>query len=182
MLRKLCAFMVVAFAVSSLAYGQSGDKKFGYVGADACGMCHKTEKQGEQFKIWQGSKHAQAFKTLQTAEADKIAKEKGYTTPAAKTEACLKCHASGYNVDASLKAAKFKMEDGVQCETCHGPGSEYKAIKVMKDRELAVKNGLMVFNPIEEGCVKCHNSESPTFKGSNFEERWKQIKHNIPEK
>ena len=152
-----------------------------YVGVKTCGMCHKKESVGQQLKIWQESKHAQAYKTLQTEEADKIAKDKGFKTKAAETPECLKCHVSGYNVDPSLLGKKFKIEDGVQCETCHGPGSEYKSKKVMEDKKLAVEKGLMVFDNIETLCVKCHNEESPVFKGFNFEERWAKIKHNIPE-
>lgn len=159
---------------------QDEPKKHGYIGVDACTMCHKTEKQGKQLDIWKNSAHSKAYQTLLTAEADKIAKEKGFDTPAAKTEACLKCHASGYNVDASLLGKKFKIEDGVQCETCHGPGSDYKDMKVMKDRELAIKNGLVIYENYKELCVKCHNSESPTYKEINFEEAWEKIKHPVP--
>lgn len=151
-----------------------------YVGVKTCGMCHKKESVGKQLKIWEESKHAQAFQTLQTADADKIAKNKGFKTKAAETPECLKCHVSGYDVDSSLLGKKFKMEDGVQCETCHGPGSEYKSKKIMEDKKLAVANGLMVYDNIETLCVKCHNDESPVFKGFNFEERWAKIKHNIP--
>jgi len=143
-------------------------------------MCHKKESVGQQLKIWQESKHAQAYKTLQTEEADKIAKDKGFKTKAADTPECLKCHVSGYDVDASLLGKKFKIEDGVQCETCHGPGSEYKSKKVMKDKKLAIVNGLILYDNPEELCVKCHNEESPGFKGFNFEERWAKIKHSIP--
>jgi hypothetical protein len=152
-----------------------------YVGVKTCGMCHKKESVGQQLKIWQESKHAQAYKTLQTQEADKIAKDKGFKTKAAETPECLKCHVSGYDVDPSLLGKKFKKEDGVQCETCHGPGSKYKSKKVMEDKKLAVEKGLMVYDNIETLCVKCHNEESPVFKGFNFEERWAKIKHNIPE-
>src|SRR5690606_11965400 len=109
----------------------NGTSKF--IGAEACGTCHKTEKQGSQLSIWKESKHAKAFETLKTDKANQIAAELGHKTSAAETEACLACHASGYNVDAKFREAKFKIEDGVQCETCHGAGSEYKSLKVMKN-------------------------------------------------
>ena len=162
------------------ANGKSGDHK--YVGTKLCAMCHKSETAGKQFVIWEGSKHAQAFNTLTTADADKIAKEKGFTTKAAETEQCLKCHATGYNVDASLLTDKFNISDGVQCETCHGPGSEYKSKKIMEDKKLAVENGLKIYDNIEELCVKCHNEESPSFKGFNFKEMWAKIEHSVPKK
>ena len=152
-----------------------------YVGAETCGMCHKSEKAGQQLVIWQKSLHAQAYKTLQTEKADKIAKEKGFTTKAVETPECLKCHATGYNVDASLLGNKFKVEDGVQCETCHGPGSDYKSMKVMKNKEDAVKNGLKLYEKPEDLCVTCHNAESPTAVEFDFATMWAKIKHNKPQ-
>jgi excinuclease UvrABC ATPase subunit len=75
---------------------------------------------------------------------------------------------------------KFKIEDGVQCETCHGPGSDYKSKKVMKDRKLSIEKGLLAYDNPEELCVKCHNEESPAFTGFNFDEMWPKIKHSKP--
>jgi len=158
----------------------SAQTEHGYVGTSSCGMCHKTEKQGSQLSIWQGSKHAQAYVALQTEKADQVAKEKGFSTKAVETPECLKCHASGYNVDAKLIGEKFKVEEGVQCETCHGPGADYKSKKVMENREEAVKNGLIVYEKIEEFCIGCHNAESPTYVEFKFEEMWAKIKHPVP--
>ncbi len=175
------SFLVVLL-FSALVFGQE-TPKHGFVGTATCGMCHKTEKQGNQFGIWEKSLHAQAYKTLQTEKADKIAKDKGFNTPAAKTPECLKCHASGYNVDAKFIGKKFNVEDGVQCETCHGPGEDYKNIKIMKDQKAAVENGLVLASDINTFCVKCHNSESPTFdKNMDLSKMWDKIKHPIPGK
>ena len=154
--------------------------KYSYVGVETCGMCHKSEKMGNQLSIWQKSAHSKAFEALLTDTANQIAKAKGFTKPASKTWECLKCHVTGYNLDATMLGKKFKIEDGVQCETCHGPGSAYKDMKIMKDKDLAVKNGLILHDNIQEFCVTCHNSESPTFVKFDFEESWNKIKHNIP--
>lgn len=159
----------------------SAQTEHGFIGASACGMCHKTEKQGNQLSIWQGSKHSQAYTVLQSEKADQIAAEKGFKTKAVETPECLKCHASGYNVDAKLIGEKFKVEEGVQCETCHGAGADYKSKKVMESREESVKNGLIVFEKVEEFCIGCHNAESPTYVGFNFEESWAKIKHPVPQ-
>lgn len=174
------SFLIVVL-FSSLILGQESQPKHGFVGTATCGMCHKTEKQGNQLGIWEKSLHAQAYKTLQTEKADNIAKEKGFTTPAVKTPECLKCHASGYNVDASLIGAKFKVEDGVQCETCHGAGADYKTMNIMKDQKAAIEKGLVVPTDIKSFCVQCHNSESPTYdKNMDLDKMWDQIKHQIP--
>ncbi len=181
-MKKLMILTLILFSASYLLSQTETSKKHSFVGVQSCAPCHKTDKQGTQFDIWQKSKHSQAFKTLQTEKADAIAKEKGFTTAAAKTDACLKCHVSGYNVDAALLGEKFKMEDGVQCETCHGPGSDYKTLKVMKSREEAIANGLKLYDKVEDLCVTCHNSESPTFVEKDIAEMWNKIKHPIPEK
>lgn len=175
-LRSLFIFVLILPIISINAQTEHS-----YVGVSTCGKCHKSEKQGKQLSIWQESQHSQAFLTLQTEKADQVAKEKGFETKAAETEECLKCHAVGYNVDASLLGKKFKVEDGVQCEACHGPGSDYKKKKIMEDREKAVANGLIVYENIEELCINCHNAESPTYVDFNFEESYAKIKHNKPE-
>ena len=181
MLNKIALFVILFAAPIILAQ----ETQHAFVGAETCGMCHKTEKQGKQLDIWKASPHAKAFETLKTEKADKIAAEKGFTTKAAETEACLKCHVTGYNVDASLKGSKFKMEDGVQCETCHGAGADYKSLKIMKDKKLAMDNGLKFYSTEEERvalCKGCHNSDSPTFDAAktDFAAMWEKIKHTIP--
>lgn len=176
-MKKLFLFLVL-IPVSILL----SQTEHSFVGVQSCSPCHKTEKQGSQLDIWQKSKHSNAYETLKSEEANKIAKELGFTTPAVETEDCLKCHASGYNVDASMKAEKFKIEDGVQCETCHGAGSDYKSMKIMKDHAASVANGMIEITDIESFCKNCHNPDSPTYKELNVAEAWETIKHPVPEK
>lgn len=111
-----------------------------YVGAAKCKMCHKV-----QHTSWLETKHAKAWDTLQ-ASPD-------------KAESCEKCHITG-----------SKDFPGVQCEACHGPGSEYKSLSVMKDTAKSEAAGLKA-KPDEATCKTCHNEESPNFKPFNFEER-----------
>jgi hypothetical protein len=176
---SLVLFVSICFFASEDALKA---QPYGFEGTAVCGVCHKTEKQGLQLKIWQESLHSKAYKTLQTPEADKIAMAK-YGKKAVESEGCLKCHASGHGVDAKLIGAKFKIEDGVQCETCHGAGSGYKSLKVMKSREESVKNGLIAWKDkaeIKASCVKCHNPESPTYKEFKFDEMYSKIAHPVP--
>jgi excinuclease UvrABC ATPase subunit len=178
---RLIKYTVLFFV--SLPFFSYPQENFSYIGVEPCVMCHKTEKQGSQLSIWKESKHSRAFEILKSEKSAQISEERGFKVPAFENPECLKCHASGYNVEASLLGKKFKVEDGVQCETCHGPGSEYKDMKVMKDRALAVKKGLRVWEnkeAIESYCITCHNVESPTYVGFNFEESWEKIKHPVP--
>lgn len=146
-------------------------------------MCHKTEKQGNQLGVWQKSKHAEAYNTLTTAKANEIAKSKGITKPAVEAPECLECHTLGKTVDAKLCDKAFDIKDGVQCETCHGSGSAYKNITVMKDEAKAIAAGLKEYKneaAIEKHCRTCHNEKSPQYKEFKFEEMWPKIKHSVP--
>ncbi|RQV96719.1 MAG: cytochrome C554 [Calditrichaeota bacterium] len=157
-----------------------GDKEFSYTGVAKCKMCHSKDKTGNQYAIWQKDKHSKAYETLASEESKKIAKEKGIAD-AQKAPECLKCHVTAYGVDAKLLDKKFKIEDGVGCESCHGPGSGYYSNKVMKDIYAGKLDGATVglIEPDEKLCVTCHNAESPTFKGFDYKKFSAQIAHPV---
>ena len=154
-----------------------------YVGVKMCAPCHKAEKSGNQFGLWQKSKHAGAHKDLLTAKANDVAKKKGLPKPAAESPECLECHTLA--AAASVLDKTFDAKDGVQCETCHGAGSAYKSMAVMKDTAKAVKAGLTLYADnasIEKKCRTCHNDKSPTFKEFKFDASWAKVKHPRPKK
>jgi hypothetical protein len=142
-------------------------QNFEYIGAAKCKMCHNKEATGEQYKKWSASPHASAWKNLAGPKAMEIAKAKGIANPQ-KDAKCVKCHTT----------TGLAVEEGVSCEGCHGPGSAYKSNAIMKDKALAMKNGLLM--PDAKTCTKCHNSESPTYKTFDFASFSKKIAHNIP--
>ena len=75
--------------------------------------------------------------------------------------------------------ATITVEEGVSCESCHGPGSAYKtATNMVKAKAM----GLGMIEPKEAVCVKCHNKESPNFKGFNYKEYADKIAHPDPSK
>ncbi|MBN1633826.1 MAG: cytochrome C554 [Ignavibacteria bacterium] len=152
-----------------------------YVGVTKCvGACHKTESQGRQFEIWKNSEHANAWETLGTEEADKIAREKGFNPPATDVPECVRCHVLGKIINPEELRNTFDKTEGVQCESCHGPGSDYMKMSIMKDSPKSIENGLLVYEHYEELCIKCHNEESPTFKGFEFDSYWSKISHQKP--
>ncbi len=134
-----------------------------YIGATKCKMCHNKADKGEQYNKWAAGPHAKAMDALTGDEK---------TNPK-----CLKCHSTAASVDQSL-VATIKVEEGVSCESCHGPGSAYKSIPIMKDRAKSVAAGLII--PDETVCKKCHNEESPNYKGFNFDEYFAKIAHPNP--
>ncbi len=169
--------------ISLILYAQ--DKQRIYVGTRKCKTCHKKEKIGNQYKIWKESKHAEAYKTLLTEKADSISLSLDNIKKAVENQKCLKCHVTAYDADKSLLGKKYKKEDGIGCESCHGAGKGYSKKKIMKKHELAVQNGLVEYKDeadIEKQCKTCHNEDSPTYKEFEFKKRWEDIKHPIPEK
>jgi nitrate/TMAO reductase-like tetraheme cytochrome c subunit len=106
-----------------------------FIGAKKCKMCHKVS-----YASWETLAHAKAFEQLKPEEQS--------------DPECLKCHATGGTADLP----------GVQCEACHGAGSGYKSMKIMKDREAAVAAGLVI--PDEALCRSCHEGaphDQPAF-------------------
>ncbi len=186
-MKNILFFVITASLVFSMSFAvpSSGGKDCKYAGVKTCKACHKSKKRGDQYSVWASSKHAKAFTTLQTAEADKIAKKRGSDKPAAETKECLSCHVTGYNVDGAEFGKKFKKEDGVTCEACHGPGSAYKKLHNKKDKKDQAKEACFTVPSISDGsaknlCVKCHNKNSPSYKGFDLNKFWSKIKHPMP--
>jgi len=134
---------IVCVGLSVLLLAVVGALAADYIGSAKCKMCHKVE-----YASWAELPHAKAFDRL---EGDDKANEE-----------CLKCHATGGK-------AEFP---GVGCESCHGPGSDYKSMKVMKDHEAAVAAGLIL--PDEGTCKGCHENaphEVPAFDYATAKEK-----------
>jgi len=160
------SFIVLGFFSSSSfietrSAPQSGE--YEYIGAAKCKICHNSPTKGAQYKIWAASPHAKAMEVLSATEA--------------KDPKCTKCHSTALAADPDL-VATITVKEGVSCESCHGPGSAYKVMSVMKSREKSMAKGLII--PDEKVCRKCHNEESPNFKGFDFKTYAAKIAHPIP--
>lgn len=145
---------LVCIAAAALAALQAAPKKPVYVGVRVCAGCHTGAKIGNQYSIWLHSKHSQAYAVLAKPEGLEMAKLSGLRTLPQDSAICLGCHATSWNAENWEKDDTFHIEDGVQCEGCHGPGSEYASLEVMKDRQAAMKAGLRL--PDRDYCVNCH--------------------------
>ena len=111
-----------------------------YVGVKKCKMCHK--KDGVHAS-WLATKHATAWDSLSAEDQ--------------KNEALAPYYITG-------TTAKDVLLTGVQCESCHGPGADYKKKSVMQDREAAIAGGMII--PDSTSCLKCHNEKAPGVLGT----------------
>ena len=138
-------------AVVSMAAAMALAGESTYIGAGKCKMCHKVE-----FASWSELKHAGAFDLLSHEEQGKAE--------------CLECHATGNTADFP----------GVQCEACHGPGSAYKSMKVMKDHEASLAAGLVV--PGEATCKGCHEGAPHDVPAFDYATALEGAAHAVKEK
>ncbi len=178
MFQNRIILVILAWALLSISSGLAQNK---YVGAKFCGACHKSGKGGTAYAVWEKSKHAMAFKTLQGEDAIKMAKEKGLKTAPAESPECLKCHVTGGGAAKNVEAT-FKKEEGVTCEACHGAASGFKMIHAKGDLEKSIAAGMVKPGKDGKSCETCHNAESPTHKEFKFAEMWAKIEHGKPAK
>lgn len=182
-------FIFVTILSSFLAVSLFAQDKFLYVGVAKCKTCHQQEKYGNQHGIWEKSKHANALKSLSSEKSLQYAKKNNIADPA-KDPKCLNCHATMATVDKKLIDPKgsLTMEEGVSCESCHGPGSEYKSPKIMKksayDEDFAAAHKAALaaglIEPTEKVCITCHNEKNPFHTGFNFKEMVQKVQHPTP--
>ena len=158
-------------------------KKPVYVGVRVCAGCHAGAGIGNQYSKWLHSKHAAAYAVLAKPESLEMAKLSGLRTLPQESAICLGCHATAWHTEEWEKDDTFHIEEGVQCEGCHGPGSEYASLEVMKDRKKAVQAGLRL--PDRELCINCHVEKGSHTAVLNrpvvdLKAGWDQLMHPLP--
>jgi YVTN family beta-propeller protein len=176
--------LMVVWMGTCTAHGAETEKHPLFVGDQECAKCHQGAGMNYQQCSWMNSAHAKAYAVLATPEAKEIARLSGIPEEPQEAAMCLGCHATGADAEDWQKEDTFHVENGVQCEKCHGAGSEYMAEYVMVDRKAAQAAGLMM--PTKEDCMNCHK-----VKGSHvavlktpkidIDKAWEQIAHPSPE-
>ena len=127
-----CLFLVLLSCAAQAASG--GGKEPVFIGAQACGSCHEGVAAGQQFSRWRLSAHARAYAALSLPESREITRLSGLTEEPHRARMCLGCHATGAEAEEWERDTGFHLEDGLQCEGCHGAGSEYAPDEVMRDQ------------------------------------------------
>jgi hypothetical protein len=171
------AWLVQAQQAAAPAAAKSDEAT--YLGALSCKACHNSVAKGEQYKKWEASAHAQAFKVLSTDAAKAVAAKLGLKEAPDASPQCLKCHVTGHGAKPEQLGPKYDKAEGITCEACHGPASKYKT-EHMKGLEAGLKAGMLATG--EKTCLACHNEGSPTYKPFKYAEACAKIAHDIPPK
>lgn len=146
-----------------------------YVGLTSCGSstCHGspeplnvTNVLQNEYSTWLNDprdRHKNAFEVLKSERSARVAKNMRLRGRAYEEKVCLDCHST--NVPASMIAGVVEKEDGVQCEACHGPASDWRD----RHTELnwthadSVKAGMIDLRSVErraQQCMSCHQGNA----------------------
>jgi YVTN family beta-propeller protein len=186
--RHAITALIAIAGLAALSFGGGpgvADRHPVYVGVEVCTNCHAGTGAGHQFSLWRASAHADAYACLWSPVAKRIAELSGIPEEPQEAPMCLGCHATAYDAEEWEMEETFHLEDGVQCEMCHGPGSEYMPMEVMMNPQEAMMRGLRM--PSTRDCMTCHmvKGSHVAFLGSaNFDpmQGMKMIEHKIAEK
>ena len=126
---------VILFAKQFLEQQQEN----GYASAAACQRCHEQE-----YLQWSATRHAFAYQTLQK-------KERYFDA------GCVSCHTTGFGYPTGFQIGEQDSTlEGVQCETCHGPGKQH----VGNPKKTNIRSGADT-----SLCLQCHDTKhSPGFE------------------
>lgn len=142
----------------------------GYIGAQACKVCHNTEAKERRWDTWMNTAHADALETLRSAASAQIARDRGLKLPAHEAPECLRCHVTAYDTAQARALARIRPLDGVQCETCHGAGAEHQrdVQRAWIEKATGIDVSARIDFPDRDNCVQCHNPESPTWNPKRY--------------
>jgi hypothetical protein len=123
-----------------------------YIGQKKCRVCHFKE-----FRSWKKTDHAETWNKLPEryrSDAD-----------------CLRCHVTGYgDAGGYTNQQETPHLTGVQCESCHGPGSVHAEIAKEEEDEKTI-DALIDKSP-QNRCAGCHtpHEEHPAYEKEGAEE------------
>jgi hypothetical protein len=145
----------------SANFSEEESSKYLYLGAEKCAsVCHNNDTMGYQYNSWLGSPHREAYSVLASKKAEKYARAAKLKETPMESQACLKCHITGANLDSSYLTATYKKDDGVTCEACHKHRDDGKT-----------------YIPKEEDCLLCHNESIHKISKFSYTEGYARIAH-----
>jgi len=129
-----------------------GSEQEHFLGNNNCKTCHT-----EIYNQWRQTDHARAHTALRAGSMD-------------GEPECLACHATGYRHHNGFDEVKNTSLTQVQCEACHGYGTEHR------------RDGSML-EAARESCTMCHDNEKrPCHEEGrdapfDFDVFWEEIAH-----
>jgi hypothetical protein len=155
-----------------------------YIGAERCVTCHADPDTGDQCGKWKQLGHSRAYEVLASPRALEVAATLDIADPQT-SDACLRCHSTGFGLPKAVFQPAFDHTAGVQCETCHGPGERHMMARLMgatPDGSYPEIPANELLQPTPALCLGCHNTESPTYEPFCPHERMAVIRHLNPKK
>lgn len=163
-------FLIMAAALAAL-----GAETPKYTGPGSCASpsCHGGVQPRNTTSVWQNEystwvvkdKHANAYTVLSNPVAMRMAKILGIADVSAAPK-CLACHS--LDVPADARAKTFDASDGVSCEACHGPASNWLGPHTTKGwtHQQSIEAGMYDERDLihrSEKCLSCHLGTSEKF-------------------
>jgi hypothetical protein len=118
--------------------------------------------QNEYYTWLNRDRHARAYNVLFNAKSARIVRNMHLKRKANEEPLCLDCHSTA--VSPQLVSGRIDIEDGVQCEACHGPASGWRDSHTQAGwtHEQSVGLGMTNLRAISTRatvCLSCHLGE-----------------------
>lgn len=170
---KLLIFLLLFFP--SILFSQdTGHSKFMGVGSCSSSNCHGSTAprnstnvlQNEFVTFYKNDKHSKAWLVLTNSDSKKIATNLGLASPE-KEPLCLECH-STFVPEGQKTGERFKLEDGVGCEGCHGAAGAWLQSHTSNhgDHKKNIEMGMSnIVDPEDRSklCMSCHFGNEDKF-------------------
>ena len=161
------AFLVLAETDATSADTNAIPPAPKFLGADSCSSsgCHGGGGHAQnQFFVWslRDVHHARPVATLTTARSRQIAAALGIKDPASAND-CVSCHAPLREIPEDLRGPHLRINEGVSCESCHGPAENWLRSHTRRDYTHAdrVASGMRDLKDLHvraNTCVACHQT------------------------
>lgn len=162
------SLLVIAGLLVASTVAQPADRQQQHLGVASCAtsVCHGKLRPAphrdvalNEYRTWiHDDPHSRAYRTLQTPRSKRMAQLLGIPD-AATAKVCLDCHAD--NVPQEQRGPKFRLDDGVGCEACHGGSGLWIETHAATSSEHA-DNLARGMYPLEQPlsraslCLSCH--------------------------
>lgn len=143
-----------------------------HLGAATCAsaLCHSAPRpfadagiRQNEYLVWhRKDRHAGAWRTLQSERSQRIAAALG-SEAATERDDCLACHAAP--ITEQPMGPRYRVEDGVDCETCHGPAEHWIKPHTRGYDSVAARRDDGLFPTWDTGeraalCLSCHQDRA----------------------